>query len=347
MTENLYDILSVSLTASHSEIRKAYRKLAVQYHPDRNPDEAAQDVFRKITQAYEVLNDPTRRDLYDRYGDIAPKPNFKGFDQDTQSHSRDFSSFFNGTQPYQGSDGFDSSSSSRAEENDTRQGWQQDEPYETFSFGTGSRARTRRASDAGYDPLKKGTDITVELKIGFIESLRGCSEKVKIARQSRWKRGSNAGVHQELVAISVPANTESGTEVVLRGKGNYGQGGGDAGNLVATIVVQSHPYLTKLGVDLYLTVPLTLKEALLGAKVEVPTLTGSLRIQIPPGAHIGQKLRLKNRGLPNTKGGQGDLYLLLRPEFPEGTTEQLLDIAEQLERLYPPEGVRGTFHLDD
>jgi len=352
MTENLYDILSVSSTASHSEIRKAYRKLAVQYHPDRNPDEAAQDVFRKITQAYEVLNDATRRDLYDRYGDIALNPNFKGFEQDTQSHSRDFSDFFSGfnsghgTQPYQGSDGFNSASSS-GKGNDTRQSWQQDEPYETFSFGTGSRARTRRASDAGYEPSKRGGDITVELKIGFLESLRGCSKQVKIARQSRWKRGSNSGVHQELVTISVPSNTESGTEVLLRGKGNYGQGGGDAGNLVATILVQAHPYLTKMGVDLYLTVPLTLKEALMGAKVEVPTLTGSLRIQIPAGAHTGQKLRLKNRGLPNTKGGQGDLYLLLRPELPHGTTEQLMDIAEQLEQLYPPQGVRSEFNLDD
>ena len=166
MTETLYDILSVSSTVIHSESRKAYRKLAVKFHPDRNPDEAAQEVYRKITQAYEVLNDPTRRDLYDRYGDIALNPNFKGFEQDTQSHSRDFSNFFSGfnsghgTQPYEGSDGFNSASSD-AERNDTRQSWQQDDPYETFSFGTGSKAQTRRASDAGYEPPKNGADIRI------------------------------------------------------------------------------------------------------------------------------------------------------------------------------------------
>ena len=93
MNKNLYDALGVASTATHAEIRKAYRKAAVQYHPDRNPSSEAQEVFRQITEAYEVLNDPTRRDLYDRYGDIALNPHFKGFEQDTHSQFGDFSSF--------------------------------------------------------------------------------------------------------------------------------------------------------------------------------------------------------------------------------------------------------------
>ncbi len=365
MTDNLYDILGVASTATHAEIRKAYRKLAVKYHPDRNPDAAAQEQFRKVTQAYEVLNDPTRRGLYDKYGDIALNPNFKGFEQEPSSQFGDFSSFFSGfgsghgTQPYQGSDGYEAHTGQHnRDRHDTRQSWQKDEPYETFSFGTGassnqSRARTRRASEArnqqgaGYTPPKKGDNISVELKVSMLDALRGCSKQVKIARQSRWKRGSNAGVHQELVTIVIPPNTESDTEIYLRGKGNYGEGGGSAGDLVATILVQPHPYLYRMGSDLYLTVPLTLKEALDGAKVEVPTLTGSLRIQIPAGAQLGQKLRLKNRGLNKANGGQGDLYLVLRPELPPIGSPALAELADKLEALYPPQGVRGNFTLDD
>lgn len=354
MNENLYDSLGVATTATQAEIRKAYRKLAVQYHPDRNPSTEAQEVFRKITQAYEVLNDPTRRDLYDRYGDIALNPNFKGFEQNTHSQFGDFSSFFSGfggghgTQPYQGSDGYNQQSgrNHHSSEQESYRSWQ-DEPYETFSFGTGGRTRTRRASDTGYVPPKRGGDITVDLKIGFVESLRGCTKQVKIARQSRWKKGSNAGVHQEMVTIVIPAGTESETEIRMRGKGNYGEGGGDSGDLVAKVAIQSHPYLSKIGSDLYLTVPLTLKEAIEGVKVDVPTLDGRLRIQIPAGAQLGQKLRLKQRGLMKKTGGQGDLYLVLRPQLPPGNSERLTQLANEIDTLYPPQGVRGDFSLDE
>ena len=351
MKDNLYDTLGVASTASHAEIRKAYRKLAVQYHPDRNPSAEARELFRTITEAYEVLNDPTRRDLYDRYGDVALNPNFKGFEQDLHSQFGDFSSFFSGfasghgTQPYQGSDGYESAR--RASSNEEAHRHWQDESFETFSFGTGGRARTRRASDTGYVPPKRGHDITIDLKIGLVEALRGCSKQVKIARQSRWKKGSNAGVHQELVTIAVAAGTQSETEIRLRGKGNYGQGSGDAGDLVATILIQPHPYLSTLGSDLYLTVPLTIKEAVDGCKVTVPTLEGSLRIQIPAGAQLGQKLRLKQRGLPKKSGGKGDLYLVLRPQLPSAKSDRMTQIANELDSLYPPEGVRGNFSLDD
>ena len=133
----------------------------------------------------------------------------------------------------------------------------------------------------------------------------------------------------------------------MRGKGNYGEGGGETGDLVAKVVVQPHTYLWKIGSDLYLTVPLTLKEALEGVKVEVPTLDGSLRIQIPAGAELGQKLRLKQRGLPKKTGGKGDLYLVLRPQLPSGKSERLTQLASEIDTLYPPQGVRGDFSLDE
>ena len=360
MTENLYDVLGIPSTATHEEIRKAYRRLAVQNHPDRNPSPEAQEIFRRITKAYEVVGDPERRGLYDRYGDIALNPNFKGFEQSSDSQFGGFTDFFSGfnsstthgTRPYEGSDGFHqrgTSSDAWSNTQGTQSGssWQ-DEQFETFSFGTGGRTQNRRSTDTGggYTPPQKGSDIPVTVSITLVESLQGCSKQVRVARQSRWKRGSNAGVHQEVVTIDIPLGTESDEQIRLREKGNYGQGGGSAGDLVVTVEVQAHPYISRVGPDLYIRVPLTWLEALNGAKVQVPLLSGTVTIQTPASAISGQKLRLKNRGLQRKSGGQGDVYLVLDPQIPSGNTLTTQHLAEQMDSLYPPQGVRGDFRLD-
>ena len=345
MTENLYDVLKLSTTATQEEIRKSYRKMAIQYHPDRNPSPEAEETFQQLTKAYEVLNDPERRSLYDQYGSIALNPNFKGFEKSDHSQFGSFSDFFSGfssnqgTQPYQGSEGYD-------EHHSKSQSWNE-ESYETFSFGTGSKRRTRSSTEGGgYVPPARGSDIPVSVSISLVDAINGCDKQVRVARQSRWKKGSNSGVHQELITVNIPSRTESETVIRLLGKGNYGQGGGDTGDLVVSVQIQSHPYLSRLGADLYLRVPLTWKEALDGARVDVPLLNGQVTIQIPSGVKTGQKLRLKNRGLQKDSGGQGDLYLILQPELPVGNTERIQEVASKIEDLYPPQGVRGDFRLD-
>lgn len=373
MTDNLYDILGIPTSASAEDIRKAYRKLAIQYHPDRNQDPSANEKFQKITQAYELLGNEERRKLYDQYGDLALNPNFQGFEQDLSDHidpSR-FSDFFanfrgfggggHGTQSYRGSDGYTDTtangtnstngSSGARSAGRSNGGYEYWDPstsaYEAYDFGTGRSTRnTQQNKQQETYSFEKGSDLHTTISISLLESIYGCTKQVRISRQSRWIRGSNAGLTQEIVSIDVPANSDTGDEIYIRGKGNYGQGGGEAGNLVATVEIQDHPFLQKVGCDLFLQVPLTIQESMLGAKVEVPTLSGIIRVPIPANVRPGQKLRLKNRGLQKANGGQGDLYLVLRPQFPEGNTEKLQQIAADLERFYPPGGVRHDFRLE-
>lgn len=342
--DNLYDILGISQTATQEEIRKKYRQLAVQYHPDRNPDPVATDKFQQVTKAYEVLGDVNRRQLYDRYGDIALNPNFKGFEQQEDVSSQGYNDFFSnfmnhsghGTQSYQGSEGYDRETQKRTSQRSDDH-WQSSSNYDDFGFGQRSRG--------GFEPPEKGADIKVQLQITLLDAISGCSRRVNVQRRTRWKKGSNAGMTQETVVVTIPALASSGDVITCKGKGNPGKGGGSDGNLVVTVAVQPHPYLHREGVDLFLQVPLTMLEAINGCKIEIPTLTGSVRIQIPPGVKMGQKLRLKNRGAIKKTGGNGDFYLVLQPTIPEQHSQRMREIAIELENLYSSAGIRRNLKL--
>ncbi len=360
MTDNLYDILGVSSSTGQDEIRKAYRKLAARFHPDRNPDPSAVDRFRDIQKAYEVLGKPERRELYDKYGDIALNPNFKGFEATPEDRAREYNDFFSnftgrsthGTQSYQGSEGYDDASSSE------RSGWgyngryqgspggfTSEEFYSSQTQSDKSRGSNFGYGAGGFEPPQKGTDIHLTVNISLLEAVLGCQRVITVERSTRWKRGTNAGMYKETVTIDIQQETEAGHQIRVKGKGNPGQNGGSVGDLLVTIDVMPHPHLYRQGADLYLQVPLTMQEAVLGAKIEIPTLSSSVRIQIPAGVRNGQKMRLRNRGIPKKSGGTGDLYLVLRPTPPEGSSDQLRELAKQLESFYPPGGVRNNFTL--
>lgn len=369
MTDNLYDILGVVSSASQDEIRKAYRKLAAQFHPDRNPDPAAVDRFRDIQKAYEVIGKSERRELYDKHGDIALNPNFQGFEATPEERAREYNDFFSnfsggsshGTQSYQGSEGYDDYSSSGGSSSEggwgfgggftgASGGFSAEDFYSSRTQSRNNRSNSRGSSDFGYgsggfEPPQKGSDIRLVVNVSLLEAALGCQRVITVERATRWQRGSNAGIYKENVTIDIPQETETEHQIRVRGKGNPGQGGGSAGDLVVIVEVLPHPHLYRQGVDLYLQVPLTMQEAVLGTKIEVPTLQSSVRIQIPAGVRNGQKMRLRNRGIPKKTGGQGDLYLVLRPIPPEGSSEQLKDLAKQLEPFYPPGGVRNNFTL--
>lgn len=363
MTDNLYDILGVASSTSQDEIRKAYRKLAARFHPDRNSDPAAVDRFRDIQKAYEVLGKPERRELYDKYGDIALNPNFNGFEATPEDRAREYNDFFSnftggsshGTQSYQGSDGYEDATSN----NNSGGSWGFGGGFNGApgfgssedSYSSRSQSRNNRDSSnfgygsGGFEPPQKGSDIRLTINVSLLEAVLGCQRLITVERSTRWKKGTNAGVYKETVTVDIPRETETGHQVRVRGKGNPGQNGGSAGDLVVTVDVIPHPHLYRQGADLYLQVPLTMQEAVLGAKIEIPTLNSSVLIQIPAGVRNGQKMRLRNRGIPKKTGGSGDLYLVLRPTPPEGSSDQLKELAKQLEQFYPPSGVRNNFTL--
>jgi molecular chaperone DnaJ len=352
---NLYEILGVDKDADQDTIRKAYRRLAKKYHPDRASGEENAEHFREVTQAYEVLGDETRRGLYNQYGDIALNPNFKGLQPGEGQWGADykfgdfggFDQFFNGftdgthgTQEYRGS-GQEagrpppSSGRSRGSSWDYSRGSSSD-------FGSGGRSSR---STNGFEPPEKGTDIKLSLQIGLVEALRGCDKRVRVRRATRWNRGSTAGMTEEKVVAQIPAGVQSGYALRLKGKGNPGKGGGASGDLVVTIEVGPHPHLFREGADLFLNVPLTLFEAMQGCQLVVPTLNGSVRVKVPPGVSPGQKLRLKGRGASKSTGGNGDMYIILRPTPPDSRDPKVAELAKELEAYYAPGGIRKDLKI--
>ncbi|MBM76605.1 MAG: hypothetical protein CMK59_14460 [Proteobacteria bacterium] len=390
--KDLYEILGVSKTATQAQIRAAYRDLAKKYHPDRNDDEATAVLFQEVKEAYDVLGNEDRRKLYDKYGDLAKNPNFKGF-EDASSHFDSqfggFDSFFrdftaHGTQEYQGSEGVEGRSGA-GEQKSTRQNsgnWnsrvysgqtftdrfnqgarEQDaqfkkaqqsrrsnyDPFSDFGYGqNSSRART------SYTSEEKGSDIQMKLKIELLEAVRGAEKFITVKRPTRWvsreaQTNHRPRMEEERVRLVIPSGVLSGEEFRLNKKGNPGKAGGPHGDLVVHIEVLPHAFLFREGADLFLNVPINIKEALEGASIVVPTLETSVRVRIPPGVTNGQKLRLRGRGVKKKEGGAGDLYLILRPVLPQvedkEVQEKIKALAEQLEAYYPPEGVRKSLKL--
>lgn len=343
---DLYDILGVSRDSDHETIRKAYKKLAKKYHPDRNPgDPESKEKFNQVARAYEFLGDAKKRKLYDQYGDMILNPNFDfdsgdwdknrgfdgfgGFDQFFNGFTGGFSS---GTRQYRGSEGSDYEK--RRSNQSTSKG---PGSYSDFSYGSSDQ---NYRNQSGFELPEKGTNIKVTISLSLIEALKGCTKKITIRRPSRWKRGTNSGSSEETVPVKIPVAVKSGQELRLKNKGNFGKGGGATGDLLITIKVNPHPHLFREGSDVYLNVPLTMQEAILGAQIEIPVIDGSVRVRIPAGVKSGQKLRLKGRGAKKITGGNGDMYLILRPTPPNLDDPRVIQLAQELEEFYPQEGLR-------
>lgn len=358
---DLYTILGVSRNADSSEIRKAFRKLAMQFHPDRNPDPSCAEKFREVNEAYKVLGNEDRRVLYDRYGDVALNPNFKGFEGSAEqswgeSPFAGFEDFFNGfssgfddhgTQAYRGSDREDDNYFQHTGTRQNEYGTSDSYYTDNFGFGNGENARQSSASGSRstYQPPQRGADIELTLTLELPEAILGCNKRIDVRRPSRWKRGSNAGMTQETVSLVVPAGTQSNSQLRLSEKGNPGAGGGISGDLVVTVSVKPHPHLYREGYDIFLNVPLTLSEGVNGAQLAVPTLHGTVRVRIPPGVVNGQKLRLRDRGGPKPTGGNGDMYLVLRLTPPDLSDPKAKEIAAALDEFYPLDGIREEMKL--
>lgn len=348
-----YEVLGVSRTASEQEIKSAYRKLALKYHPDRNPgDKEAEEKFKEIVEAYSVLSDPEKRALYDRYGHAGV------------SSSAAAASYGAGFDPF---------------------ATFEDLLDEFFGFSDLFGTTTRRRSRA-----RRGADLRYDVEITLEEAARGVEKQIRIPRlevcpicrgagtapgtspvrcptcggsgQVRYQQGfftiSRTCAHcqgvgtiirhpceecrgrgrverERVLEVQIPPGVEEGTRLRLAGEGEGGIAGGAPGDLYVIVHIRPHDFFARQGDDLYCTVPITFAQAALGAELKIPTLLdGEESLEIPPGTQSGDVFRLRGRGMPRVdRPGRGDLVVEVRVVTPTRLSREMRRLFEELARL--------------
>jgi DnaJ-class molecular chaperone len=300
LAKDPYSVLGVGRQATHDEIRSAYRKLAKQYHPDRNQgDKKAEDRFKAVTAAFEIIGDQAKRARFDR-GEI-----------DAEGNER---SVFGQGGPFAGVDPAEAAARFRRR---ARPGAAQGGGFEDFSdifsdfFGRGEPGG-RQAPRA-----QKGRDIRTRLEVAFLDAAKGSRKRVTLPGG-------------ETVDVSIPEGLRDGQTLRLRGKGQAGIHGGPAGDLFVEVGVIPDKRFTVNGDDVSVDVDLPLKTAVLGGKVDVPTMTGKATIKVPPNTSSGRAFRLRGKGLKTTKGaGFGDLLAKVRITLPKDRDAELEAFAKR------------------
>lgn len=363
MGKDFYKLLAVSRSASVADIKKAYRKLARKYHPDLNPgDKAAETKFKEIQEAYSVLSNPKKKQQYDQFGFVGNVPSggprrgshtsgFEGFD---------FSNF--GTSSFR--DFFENVFSGTAATPQARPERGQDMLYSMrIGFmdaihGIKTRIQLTRnvscsnchgngfISSQGQQicPTCKGTG-QANIQRGFMKFATTCPTCGGSGRtpgtQCPVCHGSGAKQNTQFISVRIPAGVSNGSKVRIPGKGNAGRMGGPSGNLFITIEVESHPLFKRKGPNIFIEVPITVPEATLGDKIEVPTLNGQTTFKIPPGTKSGQKFRLKGKGAPvlgkKTHGDQFVEVTIVPPSFKDQRIRELMAELKKISDTNPRE----------
>jgi molecular chaperone DnaJ len=360
--QDLYAILGVKRDATDEEIKKAYRRLARKYHPDVNKEKGAEDKFKEISAAFEVLGDEKKRKLYDEFG---PEGLRQGFDAETARQYRRYGQQGGGPSP-RGPGG---------------------SPFGGVDFSDllndlfrQSRSHPQRAA---------GADITAELHVDLKDAALGAEREIAIERPTECGTchgegtapgarprecpqchgsgrvslpgapfdlpmpcprcggsgelegpacptcgGSGEVLQKTRLRVKIPAGVEEGSRIRLSGQGGPGVAGGPPGDLYLSVHLRPHPLLHRDGLDLSLDVPVTVREAMEGAEVDVPTFGGAMRLRVPAGSQSGRRLRLRGRGMPSLKGPTGDFYVVLQVHVP-AATEESLAAARTLDASYP------------
>jgi molecular chaperone DnaJ len=341
-SRDLYAVLGVPKDATADQIKKAYRKLARKHHPDVNPgDKAAEEAFKEVSHAYDVLGDETRRKLYDEFGEDSLQP---GFDPEKAREFRRWQQAGGGRARASGF-GFGGRRGDAQGFEDIFGGGTTGGGFHGFEDLFGN-VFTRAASAP-----RRGQDLEVPIRVEFMEAVRGTSRSISLRRpelcptcsgtgivagNKPCARCDGDGVIEESVRLNVkiPAGVETGSRVRVAGKGGAGSQGGPPGDIYIVVEVGDHPLLTREGKDLTLEVPVTVGEALLGATITVPTPDGDVSMKIPPGTQSGKRLRLRGKGVPDLHGGaRGDFYVRVLVQVPE-RADRVKDAVEQLERAY-------------
>jgi molecular chaperone DnaJ len=368
--QDYYELLGVPRKAGAKDIRAAFRKLARKYHPDLNPgDKSSEEKFKQVQEAYDVLSDSKKRQMYDQYGfysDNLPPggPGGAGAHGGEQDVNFDF-------------DGFDFGGGSGAAGGGASF---RDLFSQFFSGGRGG---------AAMEPEHEaGGDLEYQIEIDFWDAVRGAVKKLSITRldtcetchgtgavgspQTCTACGGTGTIRQaagkmkfnvpctrcggtgklrtmcktcngegrmrrnETIEVRIPAGVSNGGRVRVPGKGNSGTMGAPAGDLYLRVVVKPHEFFERRGDDLYTKIPVTVSEATLGAKIEVPTIDGRSLVRIPPGTNSGKTLRLKEKGVPSVRNGaRGDQYVEIQVVVPPPTDERVRNLMKELESVAP------------
>lgn len=297
MAKDLYQVLGITKTASEAEIKSAYRKLARKYHPDLNKDDKnAAEKFKEISNAYDILGNAEKRKKYDNNeidADGKPTGFGAGFGGSSGSYG------FNGN-PFGGGTGFGSA-----------QGFDFSSIFgeDIFSQFTGGRGGSRSAT-------RKGSDISYNMRVDFLDAAKGAEKQVNLGDKN--------------INVKIPAGSQSGQTLRLKGLGNPGINGGASGDALITLNVADHPYFQRDNLNIMLTLPISLKEAIKGAKITVPTINGKVAVKVPSYSSSGEKLRLKGQGIKD-KSSTGDEIITLQIILPKDKTSVLDELAEKIE----------------
>lgn len=302
-----YEVLGVSKDAGEAEIKRAYRRLAKQYHPDQNKgDKDAEAKFKEVQEAYDVLSDEKKRARYDQFGHAGFDPRYgPGVGARTWAtpggQAVDFGDL---------ADLFDFSFSTGPG------GGSASSVFEQFFQGRGMRSHPRAAE------AEPGRDVEHQVSLTFDQAIRGTTLELQL---------DTGGGRPQRISVRVPPGVRDGQRIRVRGKGYPGTRRRPAGDLYVVCSVQSHPYFERHGDDIYLSVPITITEATLGAKVDLPTLDGIRTVTIPPGTASGAKLRLAGLGVPRPKGGKrGDHYAVIKIVPPTVLTDDQRQLFEKM-----------------
>lgn len=357
-----YEVLGVSKNATADELKKAYRKLAKQYHPDVNPgDKTAESKFKEVNEAYEVLNDPAKRQRYDQFGHAGVDPSygaggaggfggfggggFGGFDVGDI-----FESFFGG--------GFGGSGRTRNPNAPIR--GNDISVTVTLSFMEAAKGckqtiqiqRLESCDTCGGTGAKKGTtpetcsecggtgQVKVQQRtpIGVIQTTRTCTKcsgKGKVIRETcPGCRGMGRVRKSKTLEVSVPAGIDDGQTFVLRGQGDHGVNGGPAGDVNIMVSLRQDSLFERDGFDVWCDIPITFSQAVLGDEIVVPTIDGKVQYTVPEGTQSGTVFRLRNKGIPYVNGrGRGDQYVKVNIEVPRNLSGKQKDALREFERL--------------
>jgi molecular chaperone DnaJ len=371
-----YELLGVPRKAITKDIRTAFRKLARKYHPDLNPgDKAAEEKFKQLQEAYDVLSDSKKRQMYDQYGFYSDNVPPGGYPGGADSAGGGVNFNFDGFDFGGGSGGGTGGGSFR-------------DLFSSFFGGRGGSAVQEEA--------EAGADLEYRLEIDFWDAVRGAVKKIQITRLDACQTCQGTGAvgtpqvcptcngsgtiqqaagkmrfnvpcnrcggtgklrtacktcggegrvrHNETIDVRIPAGVANGGRVRVPSKGNAGTMSAPAGDLYLAVVVKPHEFFERRGNDLYTRIPVTVSEATLGAKIEVPTIDGRSLVRIPPGTDSGKTLRLKEKGVPSARNGErGDQYVEIQVVVPPPTDERVRNLMKELETVAPSDPRKDLF----